>query len=169
MIIALRRFPVCTEICVQSYINAPGNSNYKAVDAFSKLIVLVIKFSTPRDQQNISQNPQLILLNKVLLVVAQVLLWHESTAEKQAAEIGNSSTQQISAYQQMFSPKPYFRIFVSLMEDLTSPALVGGSSTEVILQFATALHAIGAGCSWFRIFLARIDIAPFICPKTFDF
>ena len=52
--------------------------------------------------------------------------------------------QNIAAYQYMFSPKPYFRIFVSLMEDLTipDPALVGGSSTEVILQFANALHAI---------------------------
>jgi CCR4-NOT transcription complex subunit 1 len=140
-------FRVCTEICVQAYINGGAdNSNYKTIDAFAKLIVLVIKFSTPRDQQNVQnpQNPQLILLNKVLLVVAQVLLWHESTAGKRASEGGNMGPQNIAAYQYMFSPKPYFRIFVSLMEDLTipDPALVGGSSTEVILQFANALHAI---------------------------
>jgi CCR4-NOT transcription complex subunit 1 len=138
-------FRVCTEICIQSYINSGvDNNNYKTIDAFAKLIVLVIKFSTPRDQQNVAQNPQLILLNKVLLIVAQVLLWHESTAGKRASEGGNMGPQNIAAYQYMFSPKPYFRIFVALMEDLTipDPALVGGSSTEVILQFATALHAI---------------------------
>ena len=38
-------FRVCTEICVQAYINGGAdNSNYKTIDAFAKLIVLVIKF-----------------------------------------------------------------------------------------------------------------------------
>ena len=76
---------------------------------------------------------QLILLNKVLLVVAQVLLWHESTAGKRASE-GGTWGHKILRIPTCFT-KPYFRIFVSLMEDLTipDPALVGGSSTSNLI------------------------------------
>jgi CCR4-NOT transcription complex subunit 1 len=135
-------FRTCTEICVERYLQ---EKTFNMVDSYAKLIVLLIKFSTPREQ-----NSQLLLLNKVLLIVAQVTVWQADECTKlvqaalSAASGPATEDQSVNIASKTFDQKPYFRLFVALLEDLSvpDPALANGSSADVVLQFANTFHAL---------------------------
>ena len=136
-------FRICTEICIERYLM---EKTFNTIDAFTKLVVLLIKFSTPRQQ-----NSQIMFMNKILLIISQVMAWQadESTRRVQVAmghkgSGGIAEDQGIHIATSTFDQKPYFRLFVALLQDLSvpDPALAAGVSSDVVLQFATTFHAL---------------------------
>ncbi|CAG8526473.1 8493_t:CDS:10 [Ambispora leptoticha] len=100
-------FRLCTEMSVDSYLKqkaavqtAPAVA-FQAVDAFSKLIVLLVKYHS--DPEGINNNVAKVnylakIISLIVLVIAQA---HEQR-------------------QQQFNQKPFFRLFTSLLNDLNS-------------------------------------------------
>ncbi|CAG8484109.1 12575_t:CDS:10 [Ambispora gerdemannii] len=100
-------FRLCTEMSVDNYLKqkaavqtAPAVA-FQAVDAFSKLIVLLVKYHS--DPEGINNNVAKVnylakIISLIVLVIAQA---HEQR-------------------RQQFNQKPFFRLFTSLLTDLNS-------------------------------------------------
>ena len=101
-------FRVCTEISVETYLkhkNVPGAPQmvaYQAVDAFARLIALLVRYyndATPSANANIAK---LNLTTKILSIIVLVLVHsHERRRE-------------------IFNQKAFFRLFSTLLNDLSS-------------------------------------------------
>ncbi|KAG9303880.1 hypothetical protein G9A89_005790 [Geosiphon pyriformis] len=100
-------FRLCTEISVDSYLKqkavmqtAPAVA-FQAIDAFSKLIVLLVKYHS--DPEGVNNNVAKVtyltrIISLIVLVLAQA---HEQR-------------------RQQFNQKPFFRLFTSLLNDINS-------------------------------------------------
>ncbi|KAJ3103919.1 hypothetical protein HDU97_009731 [Phlyctochytrium planicorne] len=88
-------FRICTELSVESYVKAKSSayagSPFQAVDAFAKLIVLLVRYNL-----NLMTN----LMTKILSIVVLVLV--HSHEQKRS----------------VFNQRPFFRLFSSLLSDL---------------------------------------------------
>ncbi|CAB4419785.1 unnamed protein product [Rhizophagus irregularis] len=100
-------FRVCTEMSVDHYLKQKATIQatpvvaYQAIDAFSKLIVLLVKYHS--DPEGINNNVAKInYLTKILSIIVLVL----AQAHEQR--------------RQQFNQKPFFRLFSSLLNDLNS-------------------------------------------------
>jgi len=100
-------FRVCTELSVESFIKqksnpaAPPLLAYQAVDAFARLIVLLIRYYA--DPNGVNTNVgKLNLTTKVLSIIVLVLV-HSHEQRKS-----------------LFNQKPFFRLFSSLLNDLNT-------------------------------------------------
>ncbi|CAG8523976.1 14374_t:CDS:10, partial [Acaulospora morrowiae] len=99
-------FRVCTEMSVDHYLkqklaHATPTISYQAIDAFSKLIVLLVKYHS--DPEGVNNNVAKInYLTKILSIIVLVL----AQAHEQR--------------RQQFNQKPFFRLFSSLLNDLNS-------------------------------------------------
>ncbi|XP_058104448.1 uncharacterized protein LOC131248268 isoform X3 [Magnolia sinica] len=94
--------------------------SFIAIDMYSKLVVLVLKYCAV-DQGSI----KVILLAKILSVIVRVI-------QKDALE--NKSS---------FNPRLYFRLFVNWLSDFGSPdTVLDGANFQVLTAFADAFHAL---------------------------
>ncbi|EPZ34325.1 CCR4-Not complex, Not1 subunit of unknown function DUF3819 domain-containing protein [Rozella allomycis CSF55] len=93
-------FRVCTELCIEYYLknrSNPMSVSYQAVEAFSRLIVLMLKYGFENNENG--NNKRIQLLSKVLSIISLVLV--------QALDRRNFLVQ-----------KPFCRLFLSLMNNM---------------------------------------------------
>ncbi|KAF2936785.1 hypothetical protein DAI22_03g002600 [Oryza sativa Japonica Group] len=94
--------------------------SYFPIDSFSKLVAMVLKYSSAETGPN-----KCSLLPKILLVAVRII--QRDSEEKKAS----------------FNPRPYFRLFISLLYDLISSDLHSdGANFQVLIAFANAFHAL---------------------------
>ncbi|RUS35473.1 CCR4-Not complex component, Not1-domain-containing protein [Jimgerdemannia flammicorona] len=100
-------FRICTETCVDHFLKnkpSPGTAptaSYQPIDAFSKLVVLLVKIQT--DPTNTNNNAAKInQLSKILSIIVLVL------------------AQQHEQRRHQFNQKPFLRLFSSLLNDFNS-------------------------------------------------
>ncbi|KAJ3141458.1 hypothetical protein HK100_006468 [Physocladia obscura] len=98
-------FRVCTELSVDLYIQAKANPGilpfdpFQAVDAFSRLIVLLVRYHAEPAEAN-SNTAKLDLTTKILYIIVLVSV---HAHEQRRAQ---------------FNQRPFFRLFSSLLNDL---------------------------------------------------
>lgn len=149
-------FRVCTEVGVDSYIKQKAvggdieSGIFQPVDAFSKLIVLMIKYHAGVHNEQAKVHYLTKILSIVVLVFAQS---HE--------ELGPH-----------FQQKPFFRLFSSLLYDLNAAqASLGNTYFQSLLAIGNTLNTLqpsffpGFAFSWMslishRLFLPKLLGAP---------
>ncbi|TPX41510.1 hypothetical protein SeLEV6574_g06049 [Synchytrium endobioticum] len=98
-------FRVCTELSVEAYMKAPAGTPsvvaFQAVDAFARLIVLVVRHYNDLSAQNVNY-AKLTLTTKILSITVLVLV-HSHEQRKTT-----------------FNQRPFFRLLSSLLNDLHS-------------------------------------------------
>ncbi|ONK63797.1 uncharacterized protein A4U43_C07F19040 [Asparagus officinalis] len=129
-----RFFHILTELCVVhclagEQITSPSTLqttqqyqllSFAAVDAYEKLVVLILKY--PSVDQASSRT---ILLSKILSAIVRVI---------------QKDAEQRKSY---FNPRPYFRLLVNCLIDLSGPdAGFDGPNLQVFVLFANAFHAL---------------------------
>ena len=128
---------LCVEACVKTAAPAPAAEGvaageagtqfvYKVLDAYSSMLVLLVKYASA-DPQSVTSRVQ--LLSRILSTVDRVLL-------ADAAESG-------VAGRRAFDQRPYLRIFTNLLRDLnTSDPVVEQNNLQVLGAFAAAFNAL---------------------------
>ncbi|KAK9148278.1 hypothetical protein Scep_007035 [Stephania cephalantha] len=129
--ISERFFRILTELSVSHCLLAesPGmltlqstqsaqNLSFITVDAYAKLVTLILKYCVA-DQGS----SKVFLLPKILLVTVRVI--QKDAEEKKAA----------------FNPRPYFRLFINWLLDLCSLDHEG-SNFQILTAFGNAFHAL---------------------------
>jgi CCR4-NOT transcription complex subunit 1 len=130
-----RFFRITTELCVESCFNTAATPEldakgrpklrYDVIDAFCKLIVLLVKYAEP--VQN-NSTAKIALLSRVLGTISRVLINDYSSHCE-------SGTQ--------FDQRTYFRFFVNLLQDLNSPdPVLDSSNFQVLTAFSNCLHSL---------------------------
>ena len=151
-------FRVCTEVSVDSYIKqkAIGGSVatgiFSPIDAFSKLVVLMIKYHADPTGAN-NEQAKVHYLTKILSIVVLVLAQsHE--------ELGPH-----------FQQKPFFRLFSSLLHDLhQTESSLGAAYMQTLLAISNTLNTLqplffpGFTFSWMslishRLFMPKLLLA----------
>lgn len=107
-------FTICVELCISHSFNTSESrqNQYLLIDAFSKMVVLMIKCS------DISPNSKILLLGRVLsIIVKKIIKDYEEKKTK-------------------FNQKPYFRLLANCLIDLNShdPTL-DPISLQILLAF----------------------------------
>jgi len=143
-------FRVCTEVGVDSYIKqkaageSPATGIFSPIDAFSKLVVLMIKYHADPTGANHEQ-AKVHYLTKILSIVVLVLAQsHE--------ELGPH-----------FQQKPFFRFFSSLLHDLhLTEANLQGAYIQTLLAISNTLNTLqpsffpGFTFSWMSLISHRL-------------
>ncbi|XP_073353318.1 uncharacterized protein [Aegilops tauschii subsp. strangulata] len=127
-----RFFRILTELAVahsvvSEQINAPGglsqqssHISYFPIDSYSKLVSVVIKNCSVEIGPNKGS-----LLPKILSVTIRVI--QKDAEEKKAS----------------FNPRPYFRLFINWLNDLSTSELHhDGANFQVLAAFANAFHVL---------------------------
>ncbi|KAL8091899.1 uncharacterized protein LOC141692281 isoform X1 [Apium graveolens] len=105
--------------CLQSHQQTQPLS-FLAIDIYAALVFSILKFF-PADQGS----SKLSLLSKVLAVTVRTI--HKDAEEKKTA----------------FNPRPYFRLFINWLLDLTTLEPVSdGANLQVLIALANAFHAL---------------------------
>ncbi|PWN51417.1 Not1-domain-containing protein [Violaceomyces palustris] len=143
-------FRVCTEVSVDSYIKQKavgGNMAtgiFSPIDAFSKLVVLMIKYHADPTGAN-NEQAKVHYLTKILSIVVLVLAQsHE--------ELGKH-----------FQQKPFFRLFSSLLHDLhLTESSLGTAYMQSLLAISNTLNTLqpsffpGFTFSWMSLISHRL-------------
>lgn len=123
-------FRVCTEVSVDSYIKqkAVGGSAamgiFSPIDAFSRLIVLMIKYHADPTGVN-NEQAKVHYLTKILSIVVLVLA---------------QSHEELGVH---FQQKPFFRLFSSLLHDLhATESSLGDAYTQTLLAISNTLNTL---------------------------
>eukprot|EP00937_MAST-01D_sp_MAST-1D-sp2_P007077 g7077.t1 len=130
-----RFFRITTELCIESCFNTNGAAEvdangrpklrYDVIDAFSKLIVLLVKYADPVAG---STTAKIALLSRVLNTISRVMVGDYQSHHE-------SNTQ--------FDQRAYFRFFVNLLQDLNSPdPVLDSSNFQVLTAFANCFHSL---------------------------
>jgi CCR4-NOT transcription complex subunit 1 len=117
-------FRVMVELAIDSCtFHADGSIGFESVDAFTKMVVLLVKYlAEPVNPSNTMT--RVVLLNKVLQVIARVLL-RDCNSQK------NGVTNQ----------RPFFRLFTNLFVDLNAPdPALDVINLQVLGFFSSTLH-----------------------------
>lgn len=153
-------FRVCTEVSVDSYIKQKavgGNLStgiFQPIDAFSKLIVLMIKYHADPSGNN-NESAKIHYLTKVLSIVVLVLAQsHE--------ELGPH-----------FQQKPFFRFFSSLLHDLhLVEQNLQGTYIQALLAISNTLNTLqpdffpGLTFSWMSLISHRLFMPKLLSSRT---
>jgi len=123
--------------------------NYSVIDAYAKLLVLLIKSGSSESSTNVtsgnSGTSRITILNKVLTAIVRVLMTeyeHRKQQQQQqlAAQAGGSGGSQGAG---TFDQRPYFRLLLHLVQDLNAPdPAFDSSNLQVLAAFAGAFHAL---------------------------
>jgi CCR4-NOT transcription complex subunit 1 len=160
---------ICVESCVESRTvedegiekgEGAGILSYSVVDAYAKLLILLVKYAVPDPNTNVAATgaPQrLDLLNRVLSTLTRALI-----ADYDAnSELG------------IFDQRPYFRLLLNLLQDLNVPdPVLDSSNSRVLAAFATALHALqpavapGFAFSWLELVSHRMFMPNLLLAKN---
>ncbi|KAH8917964.1 Not1-domain-containing protein, partial [Atractiella rhizophila] len=143
-------FRVCTEMSVSTYITAtakggtPSGGVFLSVDAFAKLIALMIKYQVDAGG-NDHNRAKTHYLQKILSIVMLVLSNHHE-------DLG-----------QHFQQKPFFRFFSSLLTNLTAiEASLGSAYGAILLGIVGNLQTLspsvlpGFAFSWVGLISHRL-------------
>ncbi|AQL10300.1 CCR4-NOT transcription complex subunit 1 isoform X9 [Zea mays] len=133
--ISERFFHILTELAVthslvSEQIVAPGGSSqqspqqphisYFSIDSYAKLVVMVLKYSSVEITPNKGS-----ILSKIISVTVRTI--QKDAEEKKAS----------------FNPRPYFRLFINWLYDLTTTdGHHDGSNFQVLTAFANAFHLL---------------------------
>lgn len=97
--------------------------SYNVLDALSSMLVILVKYASADPQ---SLTSRVHLLNRILSTIIRVL-----TADAEARR------------SEGLDQRPYFRLLVNLLKDLTAPdPVVDANNIQVLGAFATAFHAL---------------------------
>ncbi|CAJ0847288.1 16872_t:CDS:10 [Entrophospora sp. SA101] len=151
-------FRVCTETSIEIYLKQRSLHQitpavaYQAIDAFSKLIVLLVKYHT--DPEGIDDNvAKISYLTKILSIVILIL----AQAHEQ--------------HSQQFNQKPFFRLFSNLLNDLNSYEQQFQSIYfQILIALSNTFHTLqpsffpGFTFAWFslishRLFMPKLLLA----------
>lgn len=157
---------ICVESCVGSLVIDNGVEadagvlSYSVVDAYAKLLILLVKYAVPDTASNtiVAGTPQrLDLLNRVLATVTRTLVAsYDKTVESGA-----------------FDQRPYFRLLLNLLQDLNVPdPVLDSSNPRVLAAFATVFHAVqpavvpGFAFSWLELVSHRMFMPNLLLVKS---
>jgi len=156
-------FRTMVELAIEnSYeINTSGLTvvNFDAVDAFSKLVVLLVKYlADPINPANTMT--RVVLLNKVLAVIARVLTRDCDTRQ---GGHGNPVNHQ----------RPYFRLFSNLFVDLNAQdPVLDTINLQVLGFFSNTLHSLqpskvpGFTFAWLELISHRMFMPKLLMAKA---
>lgn len=123
-------FRVCTEVSVDSYIKqkavggSPATGIFSPIDAFSRLIVLMIKYHADPTGAN-NEQAKVHYLTKILSIVVLVLA---------------QSHEELGVH---FQQKPFFRLFSSLLHDLhATESSLGHAYVQTLLAISNTLNTL---------------------------
>ncbi|CDU22470.1 related to CDC39-transcriptional regulator protein [Sporisorium scitamineum] len=123
-------FRVCTEVSVDSYIKqkavggSPATGIFSPIDAFSRLIVLMIKYHADPAGAN-NEQAKVHYLTKILSIVVLVLA---------------QSHEELGVH---FQQKPFFRLFSSLLHDLhATESSLGPAYVQTLLAISNTLNTL---------------------------
>ncbi|KAI9329571.1 CCR4-Not complex component, Not1-domain-containing protein [Obelidium mucronatum] len=146
-------FRVCTELSVDLYIQAKSAPNvspllpFQAVDAFARLIVLLVRYHAESAGAN-GNAAKLDLTTKILYIIVLVLVHSHEQRRGQ------------------FNQRPFFRLFSSLLNDLNlfedELQAVYYQILFKIIDFASLLYAEAVVCLKHRRLL--VDLFKFLGP-----
>jgi CCR4-NOT transcription complex subunit 1 len=149
-------FKVMVELAIDNCTTAPdGSIGFESVDAFSKLVVLLVKYLTePVNPSNTTT--RVVLLNKVLQVIGRV------TARDCNAQKNGTSKQ-----------RPYFRLFTNLFVDLNAPdPALDVINLQVLGFFSNELHKLqpcrcpGFAFAWLELISHRMLMPKLLMAKA---
>jgi CCR4-NOT transcription complex subunit 1 len=124
---------VCVGFCIKTGMKGEGDTpklDYKVIDAFANMLVILVKYAS-NDPQSLTSRVQ--LLNRILGILSRVLVANVESSRPDIARPGVPA----------FDQRPYFRIFLNLLRDLTVPdPVVDASNLQVLGAFANAFHAL---------------------------
>ncbi|CAA7410810.1 unnamed protein product [Spirodela intermedia] len=112
--------------------------SFSAIDAYAKLVVLILKYSL-LDQGS----SKVALLPKILSIVVNFI--QKDAEEKKSG----------------FNPRPYFRLFVYWLWEFNSSDFIDGVNLQVLISFANAFHALqplkvpGLSFAWLELISHR--------------
>lgn len=143
-------FRVCTEVSVDSYIKqkavggSPATGIFSPIDAFSRLIVLMIKYHADPTGAN-NEQAKVHYLTKILSIVVLVLA---------------QSHEELGVH---FQQKPFFRLFSSLLHDLhAAESNLGHAYVQSLLAISNTLNTLqpsffpGFTFSWMSLVSHRL-------------
>jgi CCR4-NOT transcription complex subunit 1 len=169
-----RFFRITTELCIESCFNNSKNSEvdsrgrpqlqYGVVDAFSKLVVLLVKYADP---VTVNTSAKINLLTRVLSIITRVLL---TDYRMHAANSGGSKPE--GARSKRFDQRAYYRLFVNLLQDLNAPdPVLDASNFQVLTAFANCFHSLqplfvpGFGFAWLELISHRMFMPNLLIAK----
>ncbi|VAH18015.1 unnamed protein product [Triticum turgidum subsp. durum] len=117
-----------THAVVSEQVIAPGGMSqqpaqqlqisYFSIDSYSKLVTLMFKYGVDLGPNKGS------LLPKILSITTRII--QRDAEEKKVS----------------FNPRPYFRLFINLLSELSTADLHDGASFQVLTAFANAFHVL---------------------------
>ncbi|KAJ3255219.1 hypothetical protein HDU77_003760 [Chytriomyces hyalinus] len=138
-------FRVCTELSVDLYIQAKLSPNlspytpFQAVDAFSRLIVLLVRYCVEPVGAN-GNSAKLDLTTKILYIIVLVLVHSHEQRRSQ------------------FNQRPFFRLFSSLLNDLSLfEDQLQSVYYQILYKISNTLHTLqpsflpGFTLSWLQL------------------
>eukprot|EP00656_Telonema_subtile_P027860 TRINITY_DN3003_c0_g7_i1.p1 TRINITY_DN3003_c0_g7~~TRINITY_DN3003_c0_g7_i1.p1 ORF type:complete len:2243 (-),score=499.30 TRINITY_DN3003_c0_g7_i1:111-6839(-) len=149
-------FRVMVELAVDGCSStSDGNINFGPVDALSKLIVLLVKYlAEPVNPANATTRVH--LLNKVLIVIARVLMSDCSSGK-----------------QGISNQRPFFRLFTNLLVDLNAPdPALDVINLQVLGHFSSTLHSLqpcrvpGFAFGWLELISHRMLMPKLLMAKA---
>jgi CCR4-NOT transcription complex subunit 1 len=169
-----RFFRITTELCIESCFNNSKSSEvdsrgrpqlqYGVVDAFSKLVVLLVKYADP---VTVNTSAKINLLTRVLSIITRVLL---SDYRQHAANSGGGKLE--GARGKRFDQRAYYRLFVNLLQDLNAPdPVLDASNFQVLTAFANCFHSLqplfvpGFGFAWLELISHRMFMPNLLIAK----
>jgi CCR4-NOT transcription complex subunit 1 len=149
-------FKVMVELAIDNCTTGgDGSIGFASVDAFSKLVVLLVKYLTePVNPSNTTT--RVVLLNKVLQVIGRV------TARDCNAQKNGASNQ-----------RPFFRLFTNLFVDLNAPdPALDVINLQVLGFFSNELHKLqpcrcpGFAFAWLELISHRMLMPKLLMAKA---
>lgn len=145
----------------------PPALSYTVVDAYAKLLVLLVKSVNTPDQSS-ATTARVALLNKVLSTVVRVLLQDLEIKKELAAASGGAELDPAAVFDQ----RPYFRLLLSLLQDLNTPdRVLDSSNLQVLAAFASAFHVLqpsaapGFAFAWLELISHRMFMPNLLLAK----
>jgi CCR4-NOT transcription complex subunit 1 len=153
--------------------NPPGQSQlvYTVVDAYSALLVLLVKHAAA-DPQSVAS--RVSMLNKCLAAVDRALLadCHAASPAADPTAAGGSAAATSGTDKRAFDQRPYFRVFANLLRDLTAADPVAEHNhAHVLGAFAAAWHGVQPAAApafafaWLELVSHRAFLPPLLLAK----
>jgi CCR4-NOT transcription complex subunit 1 len=149
-------FRVMVELAIDNCTaSSDGNGGFGSVDAFCKLVVLLVKYlADPANPSNTS--PRMALLNKVLHVVAKVLIRDCNGGKKG-----------------VMNQRAFFRLFANLLVDLNAPdPALDVMNPHLLGTFSNHLHMLqpsrvpGFAFAWLELVSHRMMMPKLLMAKS---
>ncbi|KAI8609836.1 CCR4-Not complex component, Not1-domain-containing protein, partial [Chytriomyces sp. MP71] len=153
-------FRVCTELSVDLYIQAKSTPNvspytpFQAADAFSRLIVLLVRYCVEPDGAP-GNSAKLDLTTKILYIIVLVLVHSHEQGRSQ------------------FNQRPFFRLFSSLLYDLNLfEDQLSNVYYQILFKISNTLHTLqpsflpGFTLSWLQLISHRYFMAKLLAAES---